>query len=132
MGFGKQQAAARISGDRLAAVTGGGGVIAAPDVGQVASAASVRRVSVEPDLSKMRKNRIEETPEQRKKRLAAKTVNFGATFIARIIIIGAAGYYGYQSFEMTGAFPRGIGMGIFVMVGDFGRVMLKAMEPGSK
>jgi len=130
MGFGKQQAVARISGDRLAAVTGGASISAEPDM--AASKPMMRRESVEPDLSKMRKNRIEETPEQRKKRLAAKTVNFGATFLVRSIIIGAAVYFGYQTFESTGSFPRGVGIGIFVMVGDFGRVLLKAMEPGSK
>lgn len=130
MGFGKQQAVARISGDRLAAVTGGGNISAEPDL--ASSQPMMRRESVQPDLSKMRKNRIEETPEQRKKRMAAKTVNFGATFLVRIIIIGAAGYFGYQVYESTGAFPRNIGIGIFVMVGDFGRVLIKAMEPGSK
>ncbi len=130
MGFGKQQAAARISGERLAAVTGAAPIAAAAEA--VSPQPVLRRESVQPDLSKMRKNRIEETPEQRKKRLAAKTVNFGATFLARIIIIGAAGYFGYQSYEMTGIFPRGIGIGIFVMVADFGRVLLKAMDPGSK
>lgn len=129
MGFGKQQAAPRISGDRLAAVTGVS-VAVTPDI--AAPQPMMRRESIEPDLSKMRKNRIEETPEQRKKRMAAKTVNFGATFLARLIIIGAAGYYGYQAFEMTGIIPRGVSVGIFVMVGDFGRVILKAMEPGSK
>lgn len=129
MGFGKQEAVARISNDRLAAVTGA--AIASSSVGEPSSA-PMRRVSVEPDLSKMRKNRIEETPEQRKKRLAAKTVNFGATFLARLIIIGAAGYYGYEQFQQTGIVPRGVAMGVFVMLGDFGRVILKAMEPGSK
>lgn len=130
MGFGKQQAVARISGDRLAAVTGGASVSAEPDMAP--SKPMMRRESVKPDLSKMRKNRIEETPEQRKKRMAAKTVNFGATFLVRIIIIAAALYFGYQTVELTGVFPRGVGIGIFVMVGDFGRVLLKAMEPGSK
>lgn len=129
MGFGKQEAVARISNDRLAAVTGGVAV-SAPS-GEPAQA-PLRRVSVEPDLSKMRKNRIEESPEQRKKRLAAKTVNFGATFLARLILIGAAGYYGYEQFQQTGVINRGVAMGVFIMLGDFGRVMLKAMEPGSK
>ncbi len=130
MGFGKQQAVARIGGDRLAAVTGSANITAAPEL--ASAKPMMRRDSIEPDLSKMRKNRIEETPEQHKKRMAAKTVNFGATFLARIIIIGAAAYFGYQTFESTGVFPRGVGAGIFVMVGDFGRVLLKAMEPGSK
>ncbi len=130
MGFGKQQAAPRISVDRLAAVTGCSAAPAAAISAPVT--AQARRESVEPDLSKMRKNRIEETPEERKKRLAAKTVNFGITFLARIIIIGAAGYIGYLAYESTGIFPRNIGVGITIVLADFGRVLLKAMEPGSK
>lgn len=134
MGFGNKQPAARISGDRLAAVTGGTATAAAAVAGGAAigGAAARRRVSVEPDLSKIRKNRIEETAEERKKRLAAKTVNFGATIIARIVIIGAAGLYGYSIYEGSGAIPRGVAIGIFAMLGDLGRVVLKALEPGSK
>ena len=67
----------------------------------------------------MRKNRIEESPEQRKKRLAAKTVNFGATFLARLILIGAAGYYGYEQFQQTGVMQSRRRHGRFYHAGRF-------------
>ena len=130
MGFGKKQEAVRISGDRLASVAGV--AVSAPAAVGGDPIQQVKRASVEPDLSRIRKNRIEETPEERKKRLAAKTVNFGATFMARAIIIGVAGYYGYEAYQATNVFPRGIALGIFAMLADFGRVLMKCMEPGSK
>ena len=126
MGFGKQKAPARVSAARLNALAG-----ASPSV-EVEAAGPRPRVSVEPDLSRINKNRIVETPEERKKRLAAKTVNFGATFIARIIIIAAACAYGYDLYQSTGAVHRGVAAGVLAMIVDFGRVLLKAMEPGSK
>lgn len=131
MAFSKKNAAAQISMDRLAAVAG---VSAGAGVAQVAAggAARARRVSLEPDVSRIRKNAIEETPEERKRRLAAKTVNFGATIIARIIILAAAGLYVWQTYQFSGQMHRGLAFGIFAMTADLGRVMLKAMEPGSK
>ncbi len=127
---GRQQAAARVSADRLASLSGGGAATAAMPGG--GAPAQPRRVSVEPDLSRIRRNSIDETPEARKKRLAAKTVNYTATFLARIVIIAAAGYYGYELYHSTGQVHRGIAVGIFAMTADLGRVILKAMEPGSK
>lgn len=131
MGREKNQAPLRVSADRLAAVTGGSAnrmaaAVAAP------SGAAMRRAAVEPDLSRIRKSRIEETPEERKKRLAAKSVNFGASFIARIVILAAAGYYAYDLYSFSGDIHRGLAFGMFAMVADFGRVMMKAMEPGTK
>lgn len=122
MGFGKQQTAARISSDRLAAMTGV----------ETAGGEPPPRVSLEPDLSRIRKNRLEETPEERQQRLAAKTVNFSTTFLIRSIILVAVAWFGYNAYQMTGDIHRGIAIGMFVMAGDFGRVMLKAMEPGTK
>ena len=125
MGFGAKKQVNRVSMDRLAAVSGGGAAVAS-------GGAAPRRVSVEPDLSRMRKSRIEETPEERKKRLAAKTVNFGATIIARIVIFIGAGMYGWEIYEATYAVPRGVVIGMVAMLGDFCRVLIKMMEPGSK
>ncbi len=131
MAFGGRQQPERISVERLAAVTGGG-VAAAAVAAPAEISVPTRRQSVEPDLSRMRKSRIDETPEQRKKRLAAKTVNYGATFIARFVIIGAVGYFAWEHFKMTGNFHRGYVIGIFLMFADLGRIALKAMEPGGK
>lgn len=127
MGFGGKKPAMAMNASRLAAVAGAS---AAPAVS--ASEAPMRRVSVEPDLSRIRKCSIDETPEERKKRLAAKTVNFTATIIARLIIIGAAGLFAWSEFQNTGKFHRGVALGIFAMTVDLGRVILKALEPGSK
>lgn len=127
MGFGGKKQPIGMNADRLAAVAGVGATQADADM-----SAPRRRVSLEPDMSRIRKSSIEETPAQRKKRLAAKTVNFSATFIARIIIIGAAGFYAWTEFQSTGKVHRGVAIGIFAMFADFGRVMLKALEPGSK
>lgn len=126
MGFGGKKPAMAMNADRLAAVAG-----AAPVV-EAGEAAPRRRVSVEPDLSRIRKCSIDETPEERKKRLAAKTVNFSATIIARIVIIGAAGLFAWSEFQSTGKIHRGVALGMFAMTADLGRVLLKALEPGSK
>ena len=132
MGFGKKSAAAmQINTDRLAAVAGLP-TTAAATAGAGASEAPRRRVSVEPDMSRIRKCSLDETPEERKKRLAAKTVNFTATILARLVIIAAAGLYAWTEFESTGKIHRGVAIGIFAMTADLGRVMLKALEPGSK
>lgn len=127
MGFGGKKPAMAMNASRLAAVAGASAAPAAS-----ASEAPMRRVSVEPDLSRIRKCSIDETPEERKKRLAAKTVNFTATIIARLIIICAAGLFAWSEFQNTGKFHRGVALGIFAMTVDLGRVILKALEPGSK
>ena len=127
---GKQQAALRVSAGRLASVVSGASyasAVAAADV-----VAPKPRVTHEPDLSRIRARGPEETPDQRKKRLAAKTVNFSATFLARIIVMLALGSFAYDIYESTGAIHRGAAAGMFAMVLDFGRVLLKATEPGTK
>ncbi len=127
---GKQQAALRVSADRLASVASGASyssALAAADI-----QAPKPRVTHEVDLSRMRARGVEETPQQRKKRLAAKTVNFGATFLARVLIMLALASFGYDIYESTGVIHRGVGAGMFAMVLDFGRVVMKAMEPGTK
>ncbi len=130
MAFSKQKAAApQISMDRLAAVAGGAGAAATAVTG---GGANRPRVSLEPDVSRIRKIAIEETPEERKLRLAAKTVNFSATILARMIILAAAGLYVWKTYQFSGQVHRGIAIGMFAMTADLGRVALKALEPGSK
>lgn len=87
---------------------------------------------LEPDLSRIKPRGVDETPEERKKRLAAKTINFTATFLARLVLMAAVAKYGYDAFQMTGVVHRGVAVGMFAMVADFGRVAIKAMEPGTK
>lgn len=129
MGFKKQEPAPRVDAGRLAALAG---VKAEPSASPSEAAPARRRVSVEPDLSRINKNRLIETPEERKKRLAAKSVNFSASFIGRSAIIGAALWYGYGLYQSTGDIDRLVAIGVLVMAADFGRVLLKAMEPGSR
>ena len=131
MAFGAKKTPVRIGSDQLAAIAGGSASIAVAD-GPSMGTAPVRRNAPPPDLSKMRPNVIEETAEQRKRRLAAKTVNFTATIIARLIIIGAAGYYAWHTYQFSGQVHRGVGFGIFAMVADLGRVTVKSLTPGSK
>ncbi|WP_375207017.1 hypothetical protein [Hyphococcus sp.] len=127
----KKQEAPRISADRLASLAGGGAAVAAAVETPSVSAPRVR-VEVRPDLSRIRPFGAIETPEERKKRLTAKTLNFSATFIARLVIMGAVGYLMYDIWQGTGVIHRGYAMGMFAMTADFGRVLLKAMEPGTK
>ena len=131
MAFGAKQPAFQVSAARLAAVSGGGAAVM-PAGASVSEATPQRRVSVEPDVSRIRKNMIDETPQQRKKRLAAKTVNFGATMIARIVILAGVGLYAWNTYQFSGEIHRGVALGLFVIAADFGRVCLKAMTPGSK
>ncbi len=133
MAFGgkQNQAALRISADRLASVAGGASAAYVEEAAP-SSAGPARRVMVEPDLSRIRPRGVEETDDDRKRRLTAKTMNFGATFLARLIIMGAVAKFGYDTYEMTGMFPRGVGFGLFAMTADFGRVIVKAMTPGTK
>jgi hypothetical protein len=80
----------------------------------------------------MRPRGLMETPEQHKKRMTAKTINFTMTFFARFVIMGAVAYLMYGIYEGTGSLHRGYAVAMFAMIADFGRVTLKAMEPGTK
>lgn len=129
MAFGNQsKRAPQIGADRLASVAGLAPAAAAVD-GTVAPA--VRQV-LEPDLSRIRPRGIEETPDERKRRLTAKTVNFTFTIIARLVIMGALGQFGYEAYQATGMVHRGVAAGLFAIAADLGRVILKAMTPGTK
>ena len=125
----KQQAAPQISAARLATIAGGG--VAVAEEPSAAQEPLMRR-ELQPDLSRIRPRGTLETPEQRKKRMAAKTINFTMTFLARIIIMGAVGFLIHESWQGTGVIHRGYAMAMFAMVADFGRVTIKAMEPGTK
>lgn len=127
----KQAAAPRVSTDRLAALAGGGAAsMAVNDV--AASAPLGQRMELRPDLSRMRPRGVMETPEQRKRRLTAKKINFTMTFLARTVIIAAVAYLMQEAYDGTGAIHRGYATGMFLMLADFGRCILKAMEPGTK
>ena len=135
MAFGNKQnsAALKIGVDRLAAVAGASnGAMASASNGAASPAARRHRGELQPDPSRIRPRQIEETPEDRKRRLAAKTVNFTATIIARVVIIAAAALWAWEEYQYTGQIHRGVAVGIFVMFGDLGRVMMKAAEPGTK
>lgn len=131
MAFGaKKTAVAAVGVDRLVSVARTPRDVAAANAG---SSSAVRPQKMrQPDPSRIRPRQIEETAEQRKRRLAAKTVNFTATIIARIVIIAAAGLWAWQQYQFTGQIHRGIAIGVFVMFGDLGRVIMKATEPGTK
>ncbi len=132
MGFGDKKPVAQISMDRLAAVVGHGAVETAAVV-EMAPALPVRPVTMEPDVSRIRKtNIVDETPEAHKRRIAAKAVNFSITFLIRTIIFAAVVYYAWNEQKLTGHIHRGMAIGLLVMAADFGRVALKAMTPGSK
>ena len=130
----KQPDMPQVSSARLAALAGGALAVEAqaPAAAAPASAAPRRRGGVEPDLSRIRKSAIEETPEQRQRRLAAKTMNFSATILARLIIIAVVGFYIWKAYMFSGQYHRGLVAGAFVIVADLGRVAMKAMTPGSK
>lgn len=129
MAFGSKRAAAGVSADRLSVVISGG---ARNDTPAATPHPLSRRVSVEPDESRIRKNTVDETAEERSKRLTAKSINFGATFTARAIIIAALAYYAWNAYQYSGNIHRGVAIAMFAMFADFGRVALKALEPGSK
>ncbi len=130
MAFGAKKAGVpAASVDRLAAVAGSPSPAAAT---ADAVSAPHPRGELRPDPSRIRPRQIDESPEQRKRRLAAKTVNFSATIIARIVIIAGAGLWAWKQYEFTGQVHRGVALGVFVMFGDLGRVILKASEPGTK
>ena len=130
MAFAKKQAPApRISAERLAAIAGGG--VGAVEAVEDAVASEPRRM-VAPDLSRIRPRGIEETPDQRKKRLTVKTINFTATIIARFAIMAGLGLFIWSGYEMTATIHRGAACGIVLIFADLGRVIIKAMEPGTK
>lgn len=135
MGKNKQEAAPRVDAGRLAALAGKKNDASGEASGASSEAAGGqprRRATVEPDLSRINKNRIIETPEQRKKRLAAKSVNYSASFMVRSVILAAAMWYGYEAYQSTGDIDGIIAVAVLVMAADFGRVLFKAMEPGSR
>ncbi len=124
-----------VDASRLAAIAGKAAALPANDVQAqpgIKEKKAVRPISLEPDLSRIRKCAIDETPAQRKKRLAAKTINYSATILARIAILCAVGFYAWHEYQTSYSIHRGVLAGMFVMVADFGRVILKAMDPGSK
>ncbi len=132
MAFGAKKTQAAIVGcDRLMAVAG-----AAPTASSSRSAVeaspSRRRHDLTPDPSRIRPRQIEETPEDRKRRLAAKTANFTATIIARLVIIAAAALWAWKQYEYSGQIHRGVAVGVFIMLGDLGRVFMKASVSGTK
>lgn len=113
----------------LAANVSGGGAAAAEPA---AVSSRPARNLLEPDLSRIRPRGIDETEEQRRRRLAAKTVNFSMSFLARTVILAALAMFAFSLYERTGSVHRGIGALMFVIFADFGRAILKAMEPGTK
>lgn len=125
----KQSATMRAGADRLATIAGGGAMEMAL---AAESAVPRKRLSVEPDLSRIRPRSVIETPEQKARRLTAKKINFTMTILARLAIMAAVAYLMNEAYQGTGAIHRGYATGMFLMVADFGRVILKAMEPGTK
>ncbi len=133
MAFGAKNAGvAAVGVDRLAAVAGSSSHTITTEDAASAPSTPRRYAEVQPDPSRIRPRQIDESPEERKRRLAAKTVNFTATIIARIVIIAGAGLWAWKQYEFTGQIHRGVAVGAFVMFGDLGRVILKATEPGTK
>lgn len=115
---------------RLASLAGGGDAMAA--AAAPGPTARPARNLLEPDLSRIRPRGVDETEEQRRRRLAAKTVNFSMSFLARTVILAALAMFAFSLYERTGSVHRGIGALMFVIFADFGRAILKAMEPGTK
>jgi len=134
MAFGNKGPAARVGADRLAGLAGAGALASAPGAatGGGASPAPARRLNLEPDVSRMRPMSFDASPEARKQRLRAKAINFTATILARVIILAAGGVYLWKTHQFSGQVSRGLAVGMFAMSGDLGRVILKAMEPGTK
>jgi len=129
LGFGgKKQEAPVVSAQRLAAVAG----IAAPVAVGATQQPAALAASLKPDLSRIRARISDATPEDRKRRLAAKTVNFTFTILARLVIIAAIGMFVWNQYQFSGQVPRGAIIGVFAIFADLGRVILKAMEPGTK
>ncbi len=119
----------RVSADRLAAIAGG---VPLADEPAAQSAGPPARTMLEPDLSRIRPRGVIETPEQRKKRMTAKVINFTFTIFARLVIMAALGMFMWSGYEITGTIQRGPALGMIALFADLGRVLLKAMEPGTK
>lgn len=130
MGFGTKRTDGLVSADRLAAV--GGGVSMSTEAAAQAPSSPRLRGEIQPDLSRIRPRAIDESPEDRKRRLAAKTVNFSMTILARLVIVAGAGLYAWKQYQFTGQLHRGVAIGVFAMFADLGRVVMKASEPGTK
>lgn len=122
MSFGKKSSLAATRVARIAA-TGAGGPAAAPKVSY--ADAEVLRKQTNPFGP-------DETPEARRMRLRAKTVNFGATFGARAVIMAAACFFLWQAFVKYGIIDHWLGFGVVAMGADFSRVLAKCMTPGTK
>lgn len=125
MAFGKRHDAGAARAARLAAKS------------SVATAGAPLRATISYDDPEAIRNRmkpfgVEETPDERRMRLRAKTVNFSATFLARAVIMAAAGYFMLQEFRKWGYIDRRIGFGLVAMGADFTRVLGKCMTPGTK
>jgi len=128
MAFAKRKdSGPRVSPDRLSALAGGA---AAPADAQAAPI--VAPAMLEPDLKRIRPRAIDNSPEQRKRRLTAKAINFTATIIARLVILAGLGLFAWSGYEITGTIERGPAIALFVIGADLCRVILKAMVPGSK
>lgn len=125
MAFGKKTDVAATRAARLAA---------RPSVAGAAAVAQPRVSYNDPEALRDRIKPLggDETPEQRRMRLRAKTVNFSATFMARVVIMAAAGYFMLQEYRKWGLIDRRIGFGMLAMGADFGRALAKCMTPGTK
>ena len=116
------------SSSRLSAVTGGGG----GDGGASAIGGRPMRDCVEPDLSKIRKSSIDETPAEFKQRMAAKAVNYGVSITLRLIILGTIGYFLWQGYDSSRELEQNLliaGGAVFL---DLVRAGFKCITPGTK
>ena len=86
----------------------------------------------EPDPRSVRKWRPTEDPVARRRRLRAKTVNFTCTLTARAVIMFGLGYFLLHEWEHYGVVDRRGAFILLAMVADYGRVIMKALEPGTK
>lgn len=123
MAFGKKNSAASARMERLT-----------QNMGQAnADSDSASSCDVpEPDLETIRRLRLNETSEERRVRLRVKTINFASTLTARAVIIFIALFYLVHRYSHSGILDRRIAIVIFAMVGDYGRVLMKAFTPGTK
>ena len=121
MGFGKQNTAA-LAG-RLERVSGS----------TSASTVAIKRKTVEPDFSKVKRyNPLSETEEERVLRMRAKTVNFTCTIFARLVIIASASYFAYDAYITSNGLNWRPILGVFLLFAELGRVLTKMMTPGTK
>ena len=114
------------SSTRLSAVTGSGGG------GAGGLSARPERDCVEPDLSKIRKSSIDETPEEFKQRIAAKTVNYSVSITLRLMILATIGYFLWQGYDSSRELERNLliaGGAVFL---DLVRAGFKCITPGTR